>query len=222
MPAKNIVKVYKENSFYHVYNRGIETGLIFRNQKDYTVFLYFLKRYLNPPPEDPNMISPRWKSDIFDKTQLIAYCLMPNHFHLMIKQFTKEAMTDLMRSVGTSYVAYFNKRYDRNGPLFQGNYKAVLVETESYLLHLTRYIHLNPLEPNRVGPRTRLDLVSYPYSSYGDYLGKRKTGWVHPEEILAFFKTAQRTKLKDILSYQSFVEDYMEDPKEILGTLAID
>lgn len=228
MPAKNIIKVYLENSFYHIYNRSIEKILIFKDNQDYTVFLHFLKRYLSPPPENPNMIVPRWKSDIFDKIQLIAYCLMPNHFHLLVKQSSLNAIVSFMRSLANSYVHYFNKRYGRNGPLFQGNYKAVIVETEPYLLHLSRYIHLNPYElnfSNEVGPRTRSNLTNlenYPYSSYEDYLGKRKTNWIHPEEILAFFKTAQKTGLQDILSYQSFIEDYQEDPKEILGTLTID
>ncbi len=153
---------------------------------------------------------------------------MPNHFHLLIKQLTKEAIIDFMRALANSYVRYFNEKYERVGALFQGAYKGVLVDNEVYLLHLTRYIHLNPLElnPKEVPPVDRWHLKEilekYPYSSYGDYLGRRHTGWVHPEEILAFFKTTQRTNLKDFLSYQSFVEDYKEDPREILGTLAID
>lgn len=76
-----------------------------------------------------------------------------------------------------------------------------------------------------VQPVDRLNLKEferYPYSSYREYLGKRKTEWVHPEEILAFFKTAQKTSLKDCLSYQSFVEDYKEDSKEFLGPLTLE
>lgn len=222
MPAKNAIKVYVENGFYHIYNRGVEKRDIFLDEQDYKVFLHFLKRYLTPPPESPDRIQPGWKFDLFDKINLIAYCLMPNHFHLMIKQFTKEAMAEFMRALSNSYIRYFNEKYERIGVLFQGRYKAVLVETEPYLLHLTRYIHLNPTELEEVRPGGRSDLVGYPYSSYGEYLGKRKTSWVHPEEILTFFKTAQKTSLKDLLSYQSFVEDYKEDPKEILGSLAID
>lgn len=223
MPAKNILKIYAENTYYHLYNRGVENRDIFMDARDYKVFLHFLKRYLTPQPIDLSRIKPRFRADIFDQIHLIAYCLMPNHFHLMIKQFTKEAIVLLMRALGNSYVYYFNKRYQRTGPLFQGRYKAVIVDTEPYLLHLTRYIHVNPLPED--GPRSRTDLarlVEYPYSSYGDYLGKRHTSWIHPEEILSFFKTAQSTSLKDILSYQSFVEDYKESPREILDGLTID
>ena len=228
MPARNIVKIYIENGFYHIYNRGVEKRDIFIDDQDYKVFLHFLKRYLTVPPESPDRIQPGWKLDLFDKLILIAYCLMPNHFHLLIKQITKRVIADFMKALLNSYVRYFNEKYERVGPLFQGSYKGVLVDNEIYLLHLTRYIHLNPLELNskEVPPVDRWNLKEilekYPYSSYGDYLGKRHTSWVHPEEILAFFKTAQRTSLKDFLSYQSFVEDYKEDSREILGTLAID
>lgn len=222
MPGKNAIKIYLENSYYHIYNRGVGKQDIFLDEQDYKVFLHYLKRYLTQPPESPDQIRTRWRSDLYDKIHLIAYCFIPNHFHLMVKQFVKEAITDFMRALSNSYVGYFNKKYKRTGPLFQGRYKATLVETEPYLLHLTRYIHLNPIELGEVRPGTGSDLVSYPYSSYGDYLSKRRTGWVHPEEILNFFKTAQRTSLKDVLSYQSFVENYKEDPKEILEEIAID
>lgn len=227
MPAKNAIKVYKENSYYHAYNRGIESRNIFLDKQDYKVFLHLLKRYLTQPPQSPDRVRPGWRSDLFDKIKLIAYCLMPNHFHLMVKQSTERAITEFMQALSNSYVRYFNEKYERTGPLFQGRYRAVLVEDEPYLLHLTRYIHLNPseleeLELEEVRPASRSDLVGYPYSSHGDFLGKRKTSWVHPEEILAFFKTAQRTKLTDFLSYQSFIEDFKEDPKEILGPLTID
>lgn len=222
MTAKNAIKTYVEDSFYHIYNRGVDKQEIFQDEQDYKVFLHYLKRYLTLPPKSPDQVRPPWRSDLYNKISLITYCLMPNHFHLMIKQSTEDAMTAFMRALSNSYVRYFNEKYKRVGPLFQGRYKAVLVETDSYLLHLTRYIHLNPIELEQVRPAGRSDLVGYSYSSYGDYLGKRKTNWVHPEEILSFFKTAQRTSLKDILSYQSFVEDYKGDSKEILGEIAID
>lgn len=225
MTAKNAIKIYVENGFYHAYNRGVEKRDIFLDTQDYQVFLHFLKRYLTKPPESSDRVTPGWKFDLFDKIQLIAYCLMPNHFHLMLKQSTKETMIEFMRSLSNSYVRYFNEKYRRVGPLFQGRYKAVLVEGESYLLHLTCYIHLNPQELEdfeEARPGTRSGLRDYPYSSYGEYLGIRNTTWIHPEEILVFFKTAQKTNPKDILSYQSFVEDYRTDSREILGFLTIE
>src|SRR3989344_6705439 len=219
MPSKNSVKLYVENSYYHVYNRGVDKRKIFIDKKDYSVFLGLLKRYLVPPPvnengldsksdeSNKNKVGPRnntkklrYRTDLYKKIQLISYCLMPNHFHLMIKQSTKEAIIDIMRALSNSYVIYFNKKYERTGPLFSGKYKAVIVEGEPYLLHLTRYIHLNPLDLGYA----RSDLVNYPYSSYADYLGKKNAEWLNPEEIISFFRSAQKKDLRDMLSYQSF------------------
>lgn len=223
MPARNSVKVYIENGYYHIYNRGVDKRTIFEDKEDYVVFLHFLKRYLTEQIPSPDKISPTWRIDLFDKVKLLAYCLMPNHFHLLLKQTEKKAITDFMRALANSYVRYFNEKYERQGTLFQGIFKGVLIENDNYLLHLTRYIHLNPLEvqpPN--GCNLFKNLSEYSYSSYGEYLGMRKTIWIHPEEVLSFFNNPQRSSLKDILSYQSFVEDFKENPKEILNTLAID
>jgi len=225
VPAKNIIKTYQRNGYYHLYNRGVENRNIFLDKQDYKAFLYFLKRYLTKPPDKPGEVEPHWRSDLHEKLKLIAYCLMPNHFHFLVKQFTSRAITEFMRSLSNSYVRYFNNKHERVGPLFQGRYKAVLIDNESYLLHLSRYIHQNPLDLEEVGPPDRSDLVGlagYSYSSYGDYLKKRKTKWVHPEEILFFFKNARKTHLKDMLSYQSFVENFKKDPKKNIGDLSID
>lgn len=218
MPSKNSIKTYTEFGFYHIYNRGVEKRSIFQTELDYKMFLSYLKNYLTPvTPDKPR---PQREISFYEKIELIAYCLMPNHFHLLIKQLSDpKAIVAFMRSLANAYTTYFNRKYNRVGHLFQGRYKAVLVTEEPYFLHLTRYIHLNPSE---LSLTFRLNLIKYPYSSYGDYLGERKTSWLHPKEVLGLFKTAQRTSLTDILSYQSFVEDYREDPKQILGELTID
>jgi putative transposase len=229
MPAKNVIKVYLEQGYYHIYNRGVEKRTIFIDNQDYKVFLHFLKRYLTPAPKMDVDFVPRFKTDLFDKIELICYCLMPNHFHLLVKQTEKNTIVTFMRALTNSYTRYFNQKYTRVGPLFQGAYKGILITEEPYLLHLTRYIHLNPLEiePNEVAPRTRSHLeriTVYPYSSYGEYLGRRNTSWIKPEMILSFFKTAQlsNTNMRDCNSYQGFVENYNEDPINMVGELAID
>lgn len=236
MPAKNTLKPYIEGGFYHIYNRGVEKREIFLDDRDYRVFLSYLKLYLEPRDEtslrsllaEPDT---PWKekdkalkllklNNFYDEISLLSHCLIPNHFHLSIRQKSANGIEKFMRSLGTKYVQYFNKRYERVGPLFQGTYKAVLVESDEQLLHLSRYIHIQPIKHSL---RSLLaELREYSYSSYGDYLGQRKTNWVHPEEILKFFKTAQRTSLKDVLSYQSFVEDYVQPPEEILGNLILE
>lgn len=164
MPSRNIVRRFTENGIYHVYNRGVEKRNIFLDEQDYAVFLHLLKYYLSPT--DPknvhplmkfqnfSIIRPRPLANIEKEVNLIEYCLMPNHFHLVLQQISMDGITKLMRRIATTYAIYFNKRYKRVGYLFQGPYKAILVNNDSYLLHLSRYIHLNPVE------LTRRNLVS--------------------------------------------------------------
>lgn len=224
MPAKNVLKIYVEEGYYHIYNRGVEKRKIFLDDQDYKVFLKSLKLYLTPSSSDTPLRTitigdysfqrpPKPLKNYHDQLELLTYCLMPNHFHFLIKQKARNTIELFMRSLGTKYSMYFNKRYDRVGSLFQGPYKAVLIENDSYLLHLSRYIHLNPVKDSP---------LHMAYSSYADYLGKRKTNWINTKTILSYFKTAQKTTLRDILSYQSFIEDYVQDPKEVIPDLTID
>ena len=223
MPAKNSIKLYLSDSYYHIYNRGVEKRNIFQDVEDYKIFLSYLKIYLEPPKEQErtefeinNTVFKGVKrplNNFNSQIELVVYCLMPNHFRLLIYQKEKKAIEFFMRSLATKYSQYFNKKYDRIGYLFQGTYKAVLVEQDSYLLHLSRYIHLNAFKETPLKDA---------YSSYRDFLGIRKTAWVKSQRILEYFKTAQKTSMKDILSYQSFVEDYAQDSEDVLGDLTID
>jgi hypothetical protein len=113
---------------------------------------------------------------------------------------------------------YFNKKYKRVGGLFQGHYKAVLVKEDAYVLHLSRYIHLNPKEL-----MTGSHPVNYPYSSYGYYVGKKHAPWISTEFILSYFGTAEKPHLnKDYISYESFVDDDEQNINMNLKTLLID
>lgn len=123
-------------------------------------------------------------------------------------------MESFMRSIATRYSSYFNKKYDRVGPLFQGRYKAVLVNNDRYLLHLSRYIHLNPSEYTN-------DLVKA-YSSYADYLDLRRTSWIKPDIILKFFNEKTILEITKVNSYKSFVENYKKDSSEVLGKLTLE
>ncbi|HUV46562.1 MAG TPA: transposase [Candidatus Bathyarchaeia archaeon] len=210
MPRKNVVKIYVEDGYYHLYNRGVEKRVIFSDKRDYKTFLYFLKSYLTPVPKKIPPFDRRQVRSLSKDIDLLVYCLMPNHFHLLVKQKSERGITKFMRALCTNYVMYFNQRYQRLGGLFQSAYKAVLVETDEQLLHLSRYIHLNPSE--LLGKHQLLE--DYLYSSYDDYMGKRKTNWLKTETILDYFKTARKTSLNDFLSYQGFVESYKEDEKE--------
>lgn len=228
MPSKNIVKQYLENGYYHIYNRGVEKRDIFLDNQDCRVFLHLLKFYLSPELQESqkqhplttltgfNPVRLRPLQSLGGEIELLAYCLMPNHFHLLLKQFTLDGMTKLIRRLSTTYSMYFNRRYKRVGHLFQGAFKAALVQEDSYLLHLSRYIHLNPVELTGSNP------VNYPYSSYGYYLGNKNASWVKPQFILEYFKSSSLLLPKNINSYKKFVEDYIGDSKEFLGRLVIE
>lgn len=209
------MKIYTENTYYHVYNRGVESRDIFIEEQDYRVFLNFIKRYLTAPIQ--NEVQPRWEAKLSEEVQLSAYCLMPNHFHLLVKQKTRVGMTKFIRALMNSYVRYFNQKYKRVGGLFQGIFKAVSVEKEAYLLHLTRYIHLNPLELHNMNLRKIEDY----YCSYGEYLGKRNTSWLDPREILGYFGS-KLIGMSSFKSYRNFVEKYKGDSGGLLGRLILE
>lgn len=225
MPAKNIIKTYVEGGYYHIYNRGIEKRIIFEDEMDYKTFLKYLKEALSVPLEPKRfrkitlqggtlLINPRPVKNFKDSIDLLAYCLMPNHFHLLIKQNSKNDINRFMQSVITRYSMYFNKKYRRVGKLFQGHYKAVLVPEENYLLHLSRYIHLNPSEYTK-------NLESA-YSSYAEYLGIRKASWINPGVILSFFNQATNDFHKNINTYKNFVESAEIDSRSLLEGVTLE
>lgn len=210
MPAKNSLKQYLENGYYHIYNRGVEKRKIFMDQQDYAVFLSYLKEYLLPKNEKElyeKLSDPQISSKEKDKTlkalrmnnfaeeiTLLAYCLMPNHFHFFVKQKEADSIDRFVQSLATRYTAYFNRKYKRVGSLYQGVYKAVLVTSDAQFLHLSRYIHKQALASQGE------TLQEQQPCSYFDYLGLRKTEWIHPEEILSYFD-----KTTPNLSYENFV-----------------
>lgn len=218
MPAKNTRKQYLENGYYHLYNRGVEKRIIFLDEQDYSVFLSYLKEYLLPKNEkelnerlSDETISSKEKEKVLsllrlnnfsEEIYLLAYCLMPNHFHFFIKQKSLNSIDKFINSLCTRYTMYFNKKYKRVGSLYQGVYKAVLVENEQQFLHLSRYIHKQAIKIDKP-------------SSYSDYLDIRNTEWVRPEEILSYF-----SKNNQPLSYENFVKQ--EDDLETLIDLILE
>lgn len=234
MPAKNAIKIYIENGFYHVYNRGVEKRNIFLDNQDFQVFISYLKIYLLPTEESvvdvqkdiesnkkniKNQISKLYKiNNFFNKIELISYVLMPNHFHLELKQKNKQDLEIFMRSLITKYTMYFNRKYKRVGPLFQSRYKAILIQSKEYLLHLSRYIYINPMEIIN----HKLPLTSYPWSSYPSYINNYPTNWINKKYIFEFFYKNEKAKIK---SYKEFVENYLhktEEEEKIINNLLLD
>lgn len=222
MPSKNTIKTYVEDGIYHIYNRGVEKRDIFLDEQDYKIFLHYLKSYFLPFEQQEKAKLPHsmrfLKSFNFsEQISLLAYCLMPNHFHFLVKQSTERAIVELMRRMSNAYVEYFNKKYDRQGPLFQGRYKARLVENDIYFLYVSSYIHRNPLGlfSGLALEQQIKKLRGFSYSSYADYLGKRNTPWIYKNEIMPIFREKGESIESGLNSYQKFVEEYL--PEEVIG-----
>ena len=174
------------DKIYHIYNRGVEKRNIFLDNSDYTRFIHDLYEFNDTAPAGrfdriKNTVRDRI-SDNIKKRQLIveilAFCLMPNHYHLIIKQLVDGGISDYIQKIGIGYTAIFNRKYERSGVLFQGKTKAVAVETEEQLIHLPYYIHLNPLDlifPNQKEKgisdwkKAEEFLMQYRWSSHLDY-----------------------------------------------------
>ncbi len=184
MPSKNVIKRYDAPAFYHVYNRGAGGQKIFIDDADRAKFLHLIQRYTIGVPEESEDHYPQFDIEV------VAYCLMGNHFHLLLFQENDTTqITGFMRSLGTAYAMYFNRRHKLCGHLFQEIYRASHISDDAYLAHISRYIHLNP-------PKYK----TYIWSSLPDYLGRRTTEWLAPQRVLDVTPAA----------YMEFLEDYRD------------
>ena len=195
MPGRNVVKEYVPESYYHIYNRGVNKNNIFLDQKDRVVFLGLIKRYLsNKAEKKPNRQAyPNYHQDI----ELLAFCLMNNHFHFFVFQESSTAITDFMKSLSVAYSMYFNKRYNRVGAVFQQRYRAVRIVSDSQLLHVSRYIHMNPQ-----------NYESYKWSSLPYFLNQKKADWIQPDKVLELFD-------KNNADYMEFLREYENRREEL-------
>jgi len=167
--------------YYHIYNRGVEKKKIFLDKEDYFHFLKLL--YIC---NSKKSIKLRNIEKIFDRGETIvdigAYCLMPNHFHLLCREKTESGISIFIKKLLTAYAMYFNKKYERNGVLFQGRFKSEHANTDNYLKYLYAYIHLNPAklkepkwkELKNYNSKQLLNFIKeYPYSSLYEYLNNK-------------------------------------------------
>lgn len=191
--------------YYHIYNRGSDRKPIFQNQRDYSRFIKTLKYYqlAGPKPKLSKFLnSSLFKVDQNNKiVEILAYCLMPNHFHFLLKQIKDGGITEFVSKLSNSYTKYHNIKHGRVGPLLQGEFKAVFVESEEQLLHLSRYIHLNP-----VASLVVKNLNDYPWSSYKEYISE-SSSICSKDDILSFFKSPT--------NYQQFVLDQISYAQEL-------
>ncbi len=192
MPSRNIIKTNVSNTYYHVYTRGVSKQKIFIDESDYLFFFTLFERYLS---EGTTPISPdeNYKK-LNDSVEALVYCLMPNHFHLLVYQINESGMAKLMHGIMTSYSRYFNKKYGRSGPLFESRYKAARIDSDEHLFHISRYIHRNADE-----------WLDYPYSSLRAYLYDDVPCWLKKNRVLKLYGSA--------VKYLEFLDDYEEKSK---------
>ncbi len=187
---------------FHIYNRGTEKRKIFLERKDYERFLALL--YLSNSDSSVHISNQRGLTltDLLELERgqalvdIGAYCLMPNHFHLLIHQKVEGGISKFMQKLVTGYTMYFNLKHQRNGALFQGRFKSRHAGEDRYLKYLLSYIHLNPAQ-----------YTKYPYSSYADFIGKtRPHGKIlNKESIPLYFESPEQfiEELKEWSTYQT-------------------
>lgn len=201
--------------YYHIYNRGVDKRNIFIDARDYERYLYLLfacndtKPLLNSQFYYRGFASiekyPREREQLVD---IVCFCLMPNHFHAVLRQKRENGISLFMQKIGTGYTMYFNTRYKRSGVLFQGVFKSIHIDEERYLTHLTRYIHLNPIDlKNHRWKEANLSKDTYEFvrkynwSSYADYLGHGKfSKIINPSLLSELYRTP--------IEYENFVKDW--------------
>ena len=200
---------------YHVFNRGVEKRTIFTDRREYNHFINLIDyyRFSNVPirfsqyqlrsKNDRSTLFTKIKSSGLARVEVFAYCLMPNHFHFILKQVRDGGISSFMSDICNSHSRYFNIKHSRVGPLFQGPFKAIRVETEDQLIHLSRYVHLNPTSAFLIDEES---LDGYPWSSLPEYLTSR-IRIINPEPIMSTFKTREK--------YHQFVHDNIDFSRTI-------
>ncbi|MCC7436819.1 transposase [Candidatus Nomurabacteria bacterium] len=215
---------FVNGEYYHIYNRGIDKRIIFQDKQDKERFLMLL--YIANSQDSikiDNLTHNLGKSykeimNLKKEKQLVSvlcWCLMPNHFHLLLKQDTEDGITKFMRKLGVGYSMYFNNKYKRQGSLFGGPFKSKLIENDNYFRKLFSYIHLNPLDikfpkwEEEINSKNKFSekeyfLESYKYSSYQDYTDnyRLETG-ILSKDISKFYFDKK-------YSFKDFIKQYLE------------
>lgn len=197
-----------EGLFYHVFTRSIAEYKIFTYKDDFIRMKNVMQYYRNKRKLKFSQFLRLDKNENEDNSceekivEIIGYCIMPTHIHLILKQIREKGLSVFMNNILNSYTHYFNCHHNRRGPLWESRFKHVLIENDEYLLHLTRYIHLNPVTAGLV---EKPEL--WEFSSYNEYINMNYSG-----DRLCNFKEVLDIKPN---SYKEFVENGIEVQKEI-------
>lgn len=195
------------NEIYHIYNRGVEKRPIFIDKRDYSRFIAITNyyRFANCPMRFSyfKLLSYEEKDNLFKKlekesdklVEIFSFCFMPNHIHFLLKQLADKGISKFMAKITNAFSHYFNIRHNRKGYLFQGNFGASRIEDDEQFIHVSRYIHLNPVTSFIIEIN---DLPHYEYSSFPEYINST-TGFTNTKDVLALFKNRD--------NYKEFVEN---------------
>lgn len=190
---------FAEGEFYHVYNRGTDKRDIFLDEEDFARFLEGMREFNDLEPigslfeqsirkhQEPSFGSKASKQEL---VHIVAYCLNQNHYHFLLKSVSEKGIEKFMQRLGTGYTKYFNHRYARTGNLFQGKFKAIHIQTNEYLLHVSAYVNLNH-QVHQLGSKASK-------SSWDEYMRRSSDQLSVPDEVLGQFSSASE--------YQTFAE----------------
>jgi putative transposase len=197
------------DGFYHVYNRGVDRRTVFYRYGHYLRFLTSIRSILRTGSATPRPLhnqSLALKSGV----EILSYCLMRNHYHFILKQTQEEGISDFMHKLDTSYTKYFNLNNRRTGRLFEATFKAKHIDSDEQLLHVSRYIHINPVIAHLVERPE-----DWKWSSYREYFDIEASGFCHTKHILSFFPNTVEYKafVNDQIAYAMLVKE-SEDAKD--------
>jgi len=214
---------FGEGEYYHIYNRGVEKRLIYLNDEDRWRFvtLLLLLQGEESFPQMSRMVL-LVKSRAFDKSiftdfikannvELVSFCLMPNHFHLILGEVKEGGISKFMHRLLTAYTNYFNKKYKHTGHLFSGKFQSINIDRDEYLQYLSAYIHLNPRELKN----WRAKEVQYPWSSFQDYVHENRWGKFLNTSVIKdrfasgkkYYNFVQETPIKEDILYEYLIDN---------------
>jgi len=230
MPAKYRLKTFEVGKIYHIYNRSLDEREVFGGGDEYELMERLLKQYLTEyvPAEDgrfkgekPYRIRHKQEMVLKGKVDLVAYCLMPDHIHLLLAERESGAITRLLRRILTYYSMEYNRKRKRRGPVFLGTFKAAAVEGDELLKAVSRLIHLNPVVKSirrfalvETIAGSRLD--EYRYSSYQDYVSGQKRDFVNSEPILNLFGGDNKESRQAYRNYVEKTQEKLEKTEELM------
>ncbi|MBU1180041.1 transposase [Patescibacteria group bacterium] len=217
--------------FYHIYNRGVDKRIIFENNSDYVRFLHLLYACndknigLDNIRKKINVKSPTLNinKNRVPLVDIVCFVLMPNHYHLILKQLEDNGISRFMHRLGTAYTNYFNTKNERTGSLLQGKYKAKYIKADIDLLYLSKYVHLNPIgliekdwKDIGICDEKKADKLirEYRWSSYLDYIGiKNFPSIINKEFIVSYYKKPE--------DYKRFIDSFISGEFEQINHILI-